>query len=434
MKKLTHKKIEQGKSQIELSNLSRRHTLVLSLLDIFRAHLIKSQFVGKAYQSELSPTSALILDILSKEPSTNIPRLAELLNLNKSTISRSIQSLVDSGYLETLRESGQSAKQKPESTSTNQLRKKLTLTGIGKKFIKLQETFNQKQITSQLNNLTSAEASKLIKLLTKFADDSADPNSVSKLPTETSQYTQMLSAMRRLTIAHGVTSESFLDTDLNSEEWLILSELNGSSLTTSELAQKLSQPITTLAQKLQHKTLKPLIRSRISSTQSPPEATDQRRKPLELSEHGISVLSKFEEAAFKTFHTGLKNFNESTLEDLVLIFREYVGLGTPLRSFWVDSQTQLKKLSSELDFQNARWLLIKYLSSDQSAANTYKLPEFIFSERNLCFGVYNQGQLIAAFEYLQTNNKQLGELINIAKTAQLTDKLQKSITKRLILI
>ena len=123
------------------------------IFELLRRYNLKSRFVGKAYATDVTTTESHLLIELDAHPGKNISELCEALSLDRSTLSRSLDSLARRGVLS------------PKRLEEDRRNKNFSLTSKGKIVLaKLDESSN-KHIQNFVDNLGPEEMAKLTRFV-----------------------------------------------------------------------------------------------------------------------------------------------------------------------------------------------------------------------------------------------------------------------------
>lgn len=351
--------------------MQNARSIYLQLLDHLRTNLRNAQFVDSAYGTELSNTQARILDEWNRAPSATFETLGRLLGLDRTTVSRSISKLVQKGYLTYGR------------SKADQRRKRVAITKKGQDFIALQIEFTDKQVRLQSHRLNSPEALELASYLKEFADGSG-AHQLHKLPGENDITIQF----RRLTYAHGVISDNYLNSNQSAATWLILSEIEYRKTQARQLEKVLHIPQSTLSVRLKKLHLLGLISNQYNSN-------DKREKIIKLTKSGKLQLRAIEHKAEVSFKLALKQLPSWHVQRFTLLLGKYVGEDLQVNEIYLGEELTMRACKDEKLLESLRWKAIKNLAQ---LSPDYPLGSTLFSSENEVFAINQNGENIGGVE------------------------------------
>ena len=353
----------------------RRGELLLTLLDILRAHLIRSKFALTAFATEVSNTNADILYEFAGNPDANMPRLARTLALNKSSISRGIAQLRAAGYLRLSKRHG-----------TVERRKIFEITAKGGKFLALQREYNYSLMAEMCANLEARKQERFVSYMEAFADGAGAP----PLPSRGVDILARLDvALDRLTRAFGITSGDFLGSSYAPSDWVLLSEIHYAKRQAHELAGLLGVPANTVSQILKKYRGLKLVDMRC-------DPHDQRRNVIELAAGGRERVRAIENAALALFGRALANLDDSRLHEFVQLMGDYVGRSVCYRSIPLGANLTLARATREDDLQQLRRFLVKALA--ERGLREYPLGAALFAPAHVNLKLTCGDELAGAVE------------------------------------
>ncbi|MGN1271525.1 MAG: MarR family winged helix-turn-helix transcriptional regulator [Lactobacillus sp.] len=113
-------------------------------------------------EMQLTRGQYLYLVRIDEHPGIISERLAEILNIDRTTTARSVQKLVNNDLVV------------KKTDSNNKKNKKLFLTEKGQKLVKIIERENKYSNETSLEGLTDDEKNTLLRLLTKVAENASE--------------------------------------------------------------------------------------------------------------------------------------------------------------------------------------------------------------------------------------------------------------------
>lgn len=348
-------------------------TLYEQLIDLFRLHQQKSMFIASAYGSELSITESFILVELDVESSRSAGFIASLLNVDKSTLSKSVKRLVKAGYL------------RSEKKKDDRRKRALTLTAKARDFLKRHDQFNSSQLAELTSNLSVSELSELQSYLKTLADSCG----AMQAPLRESE-NPLLNEMRRLSRVFGLFGSSLIGTAYSAVEWQTLSELRygGPPLRAKDLCRRLAVPANTMSQLITRFEKAGLV-ARGN------DAADGRNRPLALTPRGVAAVEGIEQAACELLKEGLRLLSEAEISRFVQVFRAYLGIAVEDGALVLQSELRLVRLA-EAQVSEARAFLVFHLVRLNAHL---QLPEILIGKDSISFGIFEGRHLAALYEF-----------------------------------
>ncbi len=351
-------------------------TVNLRMLDLLRVNQQKAEFVGTAYGTELSITETFTLVELDIDPTRTSKLIADLLGLDKSTVSRAIVSLAKRQYLHV-------------ELSKEDLRKHdVSLTRRGKEFLALHDAANERQLASWSSNVTVDELAELQNCLRIFADG-CGANPVRLRPKESI----LLIEMRRLTRAFGLLSPSFSGSGYSATIWQILSEIEyaATSRRSIDLCKLFLMKPNTLSQILTR-----LEKTRLISKKR--LSTDKRNFSLTLTSKGKEALQEIESCASKLIDRGLARMSSEQIERFLSLFGRYIGVGQQIGDSALQSSLKAERLISAEQRQHARTFLVYHYVRTNRFTD---VPEILAGANGFVFALRCAEKLAAVCEIQQ---------------------------------
>jgi DNA-binding MarR family transcriptional regulator len=372
--------------------LKNEASLFLRLHRAIREFPRYNRFLVKAHETQLTPVEAHILVELDCTPNCLQKDLGLKLAIDKVPLSRLITKLQDAGLLES------------ETNPKDRRELFLNLTHKGEKILL---SFDS-QANAKLDAFTSAaglmssQVSKLAKFFHKLADGLNAPQSTARRDEHI-----LRASIRRLTRAFGLLGGTSLGSDLALSEWQVLltaAEHSG-RFTPSVLSELLGVDRTAIAVTLRVLKEKSLILKKKSPN-------DSRSELIHCTKLGFRLIAKIENLAVRDF----ESLSSDDIEDVILV--ERFIRGAALDFFLHQRQLAVTPIKEERDFQLVRRLKMLEICSPNYSK---KVAGSLFSEENLCVGLYQDANLLAAIELKENSSKNSNKytLVNLFSSENL---------------
>lgn len=352
----------------------------------------RNRFIVSAHDSLFSLSEAHIVIELCRNPEQSAQDLAKIVGLEKSTIVRSIDSLIENGLL--------LAKINP----SDKRRRKLFLTQKGTQALKQLDENANRNVSIFSKSLDLEQIAQLSNYLKIFSD-----NLGAAMGELRAGESPLRLEVRRLTRALGLIGANFMSSGLSSTQWQILCEIKFASTTLgpSELSSNLR-----ISRAAMSSALKRLRALGLISTSS--HGTDKRALTVKLSDKGIKTLQKIENTAQERFSKALKSLSMPKLQTFSRLLALYCSenqLSGPLQA-----EITIKRIMGEEARQVARAFLI--LELVRKNAFTFA-PEILIGKDSICYGLYEANTLRILLEFQLENGD--WTLENFAASANYED-------------
>ena len=358
--------------------------LYYQILESLRLYNLKGKFVSSVYDSPLNGSEAYILVELDIDSSRKAKDLANILELEKSTISRTVAGLVRLGYL------------KQKSSAQDRRHNELSLTKKGLEFLALHDQFNEKLIGEFVQNISLQEMSELQFYLKTLSDnDGAQP--IVLRPNEH----PMLIEMRRLARRWGAIGNSWFDSGYSIAQWQVLSEIKAGAGKSrpSELSATLSLPTNTISHILQIFENDGLIgRHRVPG--------DKRGWLLQLSTKGEKTLKQINLISHKRIRSALIELSPVQTERFSVLLRRYIGEEKSevkaSKEKVLQQMVIIRALEEDVERTEARGILILNLVR----LNLYTaVPEILLGRDSLSYGLFSNEKIGSICEFNQRDGQ-----------------------------
>ncbi len=347
----------------------------MQLLDTLRAHFFLSRFALTAYGSGLTSVQAYVLEYLDRAPDFTLSQIAQLLGLNKSSVSRAVHELVALGHL-----------RQANHTLSSARRSALALTRKGRALLDANYLLAEGHVLKLSARLSSEERVGLLEFLSTFAEGCAAP---AHPGAESDPRGALFVAMRRLSLAHGLGSGNFFGSGFPITEWALLTEIDLLSRSTAELSELFAGTPTSLSQLLRRFEDRGLLKMQRASE-------DKRRNELELTEKGKTALAAIEQQALEGIDDALAAYIDEQLFAGVQLFTKYVGPSVRLRQSHLGTELVLSTVRDSAELVGLRWEFVRTLAA--ATDEHYPLGSTLFSESQHTIKFEHDGALSGAVE------------------------------------
>lgn len=321
-----------------------------SLLHFQRKHRLMAIQHGAAAgrpSATLGFAELSVIRILSDSPDKNIKELAELVNIERSWMSRVITSMLEKKLIRSF---------VPELDRRS---KKLRISRKGKESLIKLDAFASEVFSEALKPLSDEKQQKLFSYLKNFAD-ALDTPEYSLQETSHPIFLQM----GRISMGLGVFGGQIMGTDLNLTQLHVLyqlAEAKEQELLVIDLNDKLPFDMSTIS-----RTVASFEKTGIIEKEQ--SAQDRRSFKLKLSSAGTDLLKRYQQVAISKSKNAMSSFSKAELEEFHSII-ETATQDTPSKGKRpTRSRVEVKKLSAA-EKTLARKLLVQELNDDSAAAD-----------------------------------------------------------------
>ncbi len=373
-------------------------TYELQFLDTLRTHLLNARVGADVGNTAISNTSTRVLFEYCRMDTPSVEEVANLLRINKSTVSRAIQYFEKIRYIEL----------HPSSTR----RLSFSLTERGEHFLLSHERAMIERANEQLTRLGKSEAKRFGNFMHSFCEHQSAPEVIPK-PDES----RVLISWRRISYAHGVMSGDYLQSGYSAEDWLILSELHYEHRDLKSLQFYLGKSQAALSQKLKRMTEDGLLKSA-------PLRDDKRRRSYRLTSQGRTALNEIETFATQKFSKGLTGLSDEEKTDFLFLLRKYVG---PLER---DStiETTPSSLTLKTTFSEEERQVLRRLFVTHALKQNIEIPAILFHPENNCLAFLDKDNYIGAIEIDHNNSRRINSfLLDQKREPECTSLLKESL-------
>lgn len=338
------------------------------------------------------------------EPGISPSKLSQILQLEKSTISRLLKNIKQKGFINI------------ESSKNDKRGQSIYLTKKGEQNVKQIQESNNKILNECLKSLNIKEQYELGSLLNNLADG-LNCTAASYLPGDH----PVTLAIVRLGRGTGMTGSSFMGTNFTSTQFhILLSIKESSSCTLTELSEKLPIDKSHIS-----RGLSKLKKINLISTNKIKKSS---KEFLLLTNHGEITLHQINLAGENLIKNGFKNYDINIPIRLKNLLQ---NLNTPnnnlSNSSILQERIEIKPITSLDDRRIARGMLIDFLIKTNSHFET---PDFMYHPENLCYGLYIENHLVAACEKFKNDNS--NELSNMTQAPQLDQEILESFKTKVL--
>jgi DNA-binding MarR family transcriptional regulator len=331
-----------------------------------------NRFIVKAGKTPFSLTESHILVEIEHFPGINAASIAKLLGLQRSTVTRSLNSLRQRKVVRHLPSAGRGTA--------------LALTARGRQLIAQGDKDANARMSALTDGLNAAEVLTLGAYLDRVAAGLATAPS----PARPGEHA-LRPSIRRLTRGAGLLNDNFMQSGLSSSAWQILESIaRGEAQSILELSHFLGlarSTVSLLVGKLERREL--VVKGL--------HHLDGRRSVLSLSQNGKNCLAALHERVGGRFEQALLDFSPEEKEECIALFKR---LGQKLESAKVPlegSKIQIFALKDEERLRRARGFVIEELVSRSMAC---EVPRKLL-EGCLCSALELDGKIAAVVEIAQ---------------------------------
>ena len=338
--------------------------------------------------------------------------LAELFQVDQSTMSRNLSSLTSLGYLQM------------SAVKSDARKRQIVLSSKGQKFLKQYDTQSDLEILSYSKLMSQSQREDFAGLFAKLNDNLQAP----KLNSHSGDSPWRLE-MRRITFALGAFRETFLDCAISIAEWQVLSELiyQDKCLSQAEIAQR-----TGIAQTSLPALIARLVKRKMLKMKS--RKQDARVKDVLIQKAGIDAVHEVERGFAGRLERSLIAFHPDEKESFIKLFELYIG-ETASGQTLIAGDLLIKKTTSLDDFKHLRQRLIAKLHRENSLS---RVPERLFDSNSEIWIICNRlNEIIGGLEILR--DSEALRLVNffvegVPSEKNILDKCKQIITADLNLI
>lgn len=352
-----------------------------------RRFQLKNRFVVRAFDTDLSLLESRILTDLSMQPELIATKLSEKLQISATAISRAISRMTSLGLL----------KSKPDSRDDR--KRILHITAKGFRHLEQFDIRSEQLLADFSQHISNKDLVTLRRLLDRFADGFEAPQ-VGYQREEN----PLRDPIRRLTQAMGLLgSEVFHVQGLTSIEWHILAEINDrpNLIVARSLCELFKVPTNTMSGILSRLNRRGLIARKTSQF-------DKRRQFLQLTPRGKELLNQIEHSAVMQLNNALTDFSSKELHKLHDLLNAFIGDRSDIIHQGATFARQ--ELITEEGRALARALCIRQAGRLSLEAD---IPQLLFGDLSLCFGLFHASELVAALEFQFDSNLQEHVLVNL---------------------
>lgn len=374
---------------------SSRNEAIHRIVHIFRIFQRLNKFVTEDMHSELSIIESLLLYELDGDASRSVTELAEHMELDKATISRTLRSLADRKILRLGKDPGDAR------------RITIEITAKGYKILEVNDHESNTLLSWYLRFVTPQEQEKICNYFSRLAAAFGTPPS----PPRRNDH-PIRSEMRRLAKSLGYLKDNFMGTTYSPAEWQVLASIHLSPLPIPPafLAHLLWTPASYMSRMLSSLVKKGLVRR-------PRSSEDSRMRDLYLTEKGKEVVRQIEKAAEEVFGRSLESFSDEEVIEFAKIFAIFVR----------EPEDGIRLVSRD------RYIRLMLTDEDKSAARGFLMRMAVDAslEREMPSDLCNAHQVaIGLFEGETLIGVLLGQLLKdaIRTVAWLT---QKNVTQEI---
>ncbi len=351
-------------------------SLLLRLHRAIREFPRYNRFLVTAHETNLTLTEAHILVELECNPNCLQKELGSKLGVDKVSLSRLVTKLQNAEVLES----------KPNSKDRRQ--QFLKLTHKGKRLLLSFDSQANAKLDAFIGaaGMTPSQVLKLATFFHKLAVALEAPDSKARGNEHV-----LRASIRRLTRAFGLLGNTSLGSDLTVSEWQLLLTVaeHSGRFTPSVLSELLGVDRTAMAVSLRSLKEKSLVLKKTS-------LDDSRSELIHCTKLGFRLVTKIENVAIRDFLP----MPSLDIEEVNLV--ERFIRGAALDFFLYQRRLEINPIREESDFQLVRRLQVLEISSPRYLR---KLPGSLFSEENICIGLYHRAELLAAMELKEYPSK-----------------------------
>jgi DNA-binding MarR family transcriptional regulator len=355
----------------------------------------KNQFIGRAYDTELSLAESHALVELDADPSCSASELAALLNVNPTFLSRLVSGMRKKGLIECIRDTADGRRQR------------LPITGKGRSILKKMDANANNRMNEFAGHLDDSEQTRLRRYQRQMCDGLAAPPAAAR-----SHDHPLLVEGRRMTRAFRFLSGKVywtdnLQTDLSVLDWHLLVKISeAATIAPNALAISLGTPRNTISTGLSRLEEKGLITRDVS-------ASDRRSRNVALTTGGRELLNSIEDAAARSLGSALAGMSSADLYDYILLFEKFLGAAASEPVFLLQPRLELRVVSGSEDLLQARRFFVSTLLKGDRLD---LLREVCMARANWVCLLYSDDGIKAVLEIGATQKAEAGEfaIINFA--------------------
>jgi len=277
----------------------------------------------------------------STRPGLGIVELSELFAIEKSIISRAVQSICKKQFLQL------------KTQDLDARRKTIEVTTKGRAFIKRYDRLSNESLERGFHCLLADQKENLVRWFTCLNDALKAPP-----PAKSANDHAFRVEMRRMTHALRILKPNYLGSGLSMTEWQVLGELahHPQVTTARQLISLLTIPQPVLSALLSDmEAVGFLSRSQ--------HVSDKRSQRLTISKKGLRKILEIEERASPQLDAALDMIPVGIVDRGIDSLRDYIGL-TPRGSVW-DGKSELVKVATIEQKQGCRAFLLEQLVSQR---------------------------------------------------------------------
>lgn len=345
---------------------------------------VRNRYVGGARGTDLSLSEAQLLILLEGNPELEIEELREILQLPKSSMSRSLGALKSLGYVNALQD------------TADRRRQKLRLTAAGERFMRGYHESANAALESLLSALHAQERSRLHRYYETLADGYGAAR-VALHPRGLPMRLQIGRCTRRM----GLHSRAIFQIEgITSLQWHILCELRDEpGSPAAALCERLGALPNTLSTAIHG-----LKRRGLLARKS--DAGDRRSFALRLAKSGRALLDRIEITAARQLRAALHALSPDEVGDFALLLGKMVG-GAPERGLLLQPRLEARQIREPSDLEAARRFLVTELAG---SGCKLALPAFLAHPDHFNLALYSDSEIRGFVEIAASRGE--GELIN----------------------
>jgi DNA-binding MarR family transcriptional regulator len=364
--------------------------------------MIRSQYEA----GSLSISEAQSLFQIFIEKKIIAQRLVQVLQLDKSTVSRIIKGLLKNGFIHT------------EVSEEDKRVQVLKLTEKGISYVRQTQESSNRILSECLKSLSAREQFELGNLLNILADG-LNCTEASYLPGDH----PVTLALVRLGRGTGMSGDAFMGTEYSSTQYHIMLLIKEhDTLTFSDLSATLPLNKGTISRSLTY-----LKKQKLVTTEESKEK--KYLLSLLLTTKGEIAINTIDSAGEKIIQEGLYGQPASIPERLCLLLNKLCMPQNIKDEVIIQKKVEIRELSTLQDRQTARGMLIDYLVKNNAHFET---PDYLYHPDNALFGLFIDDHVVAACEQVFDNGQSI--MINHAQLPQIEDELIKTFHQKLSLL
>ncbi len=361
-------------NQTPASSTARQLQRVLSAL------LIKNRFIRSLTHTNLTRAEVHLLIETQARGQTTITELQQLLNMDQSSVSRSIKSLIQTHRINA------------RPSKTDKRAKLLSLTATGHDAVAQIDEVAGAIYNKFASRLTPAEGLEILEFFRRIADYCGQP----QCPIRKGEH-EIRMQQRRMSRAIGVLSKDVFSSGLSATQWNVFNTICYSPYPPNpkSLVKEQNIPANSLT----------IILGKLESLgfiQRVQAEHDSRYVELKATTAGLSFLEKIETDSAKQLNAVLFDYTQQRKEKLLSILVKYVDqdpgtVKTPIAGDYV-----IKKLTTQKTRRTARTFAINEIVASGAAQFA---PERFFAESSLAFGMFAKDEALQATCEISTHSK-----------------------------